>query len=121
MGLLRAFCLISVIMAVVIGGSAYVSSVPIFALAPLCFGVLALIVVLPFPAYERVGRSRVMVACIFYTAATALSCGIANVRDPSDVTLLMSLPPLTGAMLSAWAFKTRSRRRRIGFSNYYDA
>lgn len=121
MELLRGSCLISVVLAAIVGASAYTSDVPIAALVPLCFGVMSLIVVLPFPAYERVRRSRVLVACVFYTAATAISAGIANVMNPSDATYLLCLPPVMGAVLSLWALKTRNRRRRIGFSNYYDA
>jgi len=120
MELLRGFCLISVVLAAVVGGLAYADDVAIASLVPLCFGVLALIVVLPFPAHDRVRRSRVSIACVFYTAATAVSAGIANVATPSEVTYLLCLPPLMGAVLSLWALKTRKRRRRIGFSNYYD-
>jgi hypothetical protein len=121
MELLRGFCLISVVLAAIIGGSAYTNDVVIAALVPLCFGMLALLVILPFPAYERVARGRVLMACAFYTAATAISAGIAIVMYPSDAAYLLCLPPLFGAVLSYWALKTRKRRRRAGFSTYYDA
>lgn len=121
MELLRGFCLISVVLAAIVGGSAYANDVAIAALVPLCFGVLALIVILPFRAYEPVRRSRVLIACVFYTAATAISACVANVMYPSDTTYLLCLLPLIGAALSFWALKTRNRRRRAGFSNYYDA
>ncbi|WP_022686055.1 hypothetical protein [Sphingomonas phyllosphaerae] len=121
MGLLRTFCLISVVVSLIIGAVAYVDGTPIGALVPLCFGAVALVVVLPLPAYERARRGRVMAACLFYTAAAALSFIIANVLDTSTVNLLLSVPPLSGAVLSAWALKTRHRRRVAGFSNYYDA
>lgn len=121
MGMLRGFCLISVILAAIVGGSAYARDVPVADLVPLCFGMLALTAILPFPAYERVRRSRVLVACVFFTAASAISAGIANVMDSSDATYLLCLLPLIGALLSFWAWKTRNRKRRVGFSNYYDA
>ncbi|VXC92808.1 hypothetical protein [Sphingomonas sp. 8AM] len=121
MELLRGCCLISVILTAIIGASAYAHDVAIAALVPLCFGVLALVVILPFAAYERVRRSRVLIACVFYTAATVITGGIANVFDRSEATYLLCLPPLIGVMLSFWALKTRNRRRRVGFSNYYDA
>jgi hypothetical protein len=121
MSLLRTFCLISVVLAAIVGGSAYANDVPIAALVPLCFGLLALTVILPFPAYERTKRSRVLFACVFYTAANAISAGIANFIDPKDATYLLCLLPFIGAMLSFWALKTRNRRRRANFANYYDA
>ncbi|MEH3102655.1 MAG: hypothetical protein PGN12_01955 [Sphingomonas phyllosphaerae] len=110
----------SVAATIVVGVSAYINDLPIAALVPMCFGVLALIVVLPFPALERVRRSRVMVACIFYTAATALSCVIANMMELSVGNLLLSIAPLSGIVLSIWALRTWNRRRKIGFSDYYD-
>ncbi len=121
MGLLRIFCLMAVAVAIVVSVSAYLSGLPAAALVPMCFGVLALLVVLPFPAYERVRRSRVMVACFFYTAATALSCGIAVAMAPTTPNLLLSIVPAIGVVLSLWARKTWTRRRKVGFSNYYDA
>jgi hypothetical protein len=33
---------------------------------------------------------------------------------------MLSIPPVTGFILSAWAIMTRKRSRRAGFSNYYD-
>lgn len=121
MGLLRIFCLISVAVAIVVGVSAYINDLPIVALVPMCFGVLAMIVVLPFPALERVRRSRVKVACIFYTAATALSCVIANAMQLTVANLLLTIVPLSGIILSIWALKTWNRRRKVGFSDYYDS
>lgn len=121
MGLLRAFGLIAIVVTLVVSAAAYANGLPIAALAPMGFAVLALLLVLPFPAYERVRRSRVLIACLFYTAATAVSCGIANAIELNATNLLLSVAPASGLILSLWARRTWERRRRVGFSNYYDA
>ena len=53
MGLLRAFGLIAIVVTLVVSAAAYANGLPIAALAPMGFAVLALLLVLPFPAYER--------------------------------------------------------------------
>lgn len=120
MGLLRIFGLISIVLSAIVGAVAYGQGTPVGALVPMAFGSAALAAILPFPAYERVRRGRVMAACLFYTAASVLSFAIANAIDPSIVTLTLGIPVSTGALLSIWSWRTRKRRRVVGFANYYN-
>ncbi|GGB35955.1 hypothetical protein GCM10011380_26670 [Sphingomonas metalli] len=84
-------------------------------------GGAALAIVAPFEAMDRPARRRVLYACLAHVLAMIATLGLlvvteASIRPLSVVALLLTV----GAVLSGWAFKSRNRRRRVGWNDYYD-
>ena len=119
MGLLRAACVLAILVSTALGFRAYNAGTLIVALIPLAIGIAALIGIAPFAAYTRTSRTRVMRACMVYMIGSGISFVLAVAADPTPPNLMMLALPLFGASLSVWASRTRGRHRVVGFANYY--
>ncbi|WP_375390444.1 hypothetical protein [uncultured Sphingomonas sp.] len=83
---------------------------------------LSLAVVLPFGANDPRGRKRVFAALVAFLVAVALSLWIA-LQTMAGYGAMGVLAGLLGAgmVLAVWSFRTRNRRRRSAWADYYDA
>jgi hypothetical protein len=119
MGHLRAVGIFAAVISVAIIAIFHTRGLPITAVGPFIIGTCVLIATLPFPAYTRSRRNRVTAACVIYTLGGCIFSLAAVGSNPTMLSLVATIPPLMGLALSVWAYRTRSRQRTIGFSNYY--
>ena len=83
---------------------------------------LCLAIVLPFGASEPRARKRVFVALVAFVIAVAASLWLAlqTTAGFGAVGILAGLLA-AGLVVAAWSFKTRNRRRRSAWADYYDS
>ncbi|MFS0772143.1 hypothetical protein [Sphingomonas sp. 1P08PE] len=81
-----------------------------------CLGAVA-----PFDAMQPPQRKRVVWAMLAY-CLTIAAAGVAVALSNAGLKPLMVLAVMgaCGAILLGWAFKTRNRRRRVGWTDYFD-
>jgi hypothetical protein len=91
------------------------------AIVALVAGAAALAIVAPFEAMDPAARRRVLIATIVHLAASVAALGLVVATDGGNRPLVV-IAGLAAAsvILVGWAFKTRNRRRRVGWNNYYD-
>ncbi len=83
---------------------------------------LCLAIVLPFGASDPRARRRVFVALVAFVAAVAVSLWLAlqTMAGYGPVGILGSLLA-AGLVVAVWSFRTRNRRRRSAWADYYDS
>ncbi len=95
--------------------------VGILTVAALVAGAACLAIVAPFEAMNPPARKRVVAATVGYCLASGAALALVLLSDAGNRPLLVMGALLAcGLILAGWAFKTRNRRRRIGWTDYFD-
>ena len=120
MGRLRACCFVLILASTAIAFKLYASGAPTISSIAILVGVAILTIITPIPAYNRPMRNWVFRACAAYVAASALGFLTAISVTPNLVTASSAILPLTGSLLTLWAYRTRKRKRISSLSQYFD-
>ncbi|MDP1027364.1 hypothetical protein Q5H91_09075 [Sphingomonas sp. KR1UV-12] len=84
-------------------------------------GAACLAIVAPFDAMQPPARKRVVAATLAYVLTTIAAAGVVAVTDGGHRPLfVLAALAACGLILFGWAFKTRNRRRRAGWTDYFD-
>lgn len=96
------------------GGSALVSAA--MTAASLCLALVS-----PAHAGSRAARTRVALGCVVYSIVMFATVVLAHfVEMHGSAQAMIVLCAMVGLVLGGWAWATRNRRPKPGWSGYYD-